>query len=531
MIQKLSRNILQRYGRENENCFIFPTYSVASRCRNFIKKYSKLTPVHSLRILQLSTPRFKETTKEGYIQTNLTATFAIIFFPSSEYYLAKEYWQHSGEGISSRMADFCLEEFSREELSVTSKPISLYHKPGSKCCGYHKVIHDEKQDDHFCKNGEISKESTTFLEERFGRNLDLSLVENAERALRRRISGKINEGYDNDKSILAEDDVYLYPSGMAAIFNAHRLLLQTRDCDLKSVCFGFPYVDTRNILRKFGAGFHFFGFGDDNDLNKLINLLESGEKILALFCEFPSNPLLKCPNLPLIHELAKKFDFLVVVDETIGNFSNIHVLPYADIVVSSLTKVFSGDSNVMGGSLVLNPQGKYYNVLKTGLSNDYERLIWLEDLIYLERNSRDFAERSAKINSTADTVAEIFSKNSLIKSVYYPRLNDSSKYYEICRKKDGGYGGLLSIVFVDPEMAKIFYDTVVTAKGPSLGTNFTLTSPYAILAHYQELDYISQFGVDRNLIRISIGLENEAELCLIFNKALNIAAGLNFKDS
>lgn len=68
-----------------------------------------------------------------------------------------------------------------------------------------------------------------------------------------------------------------------------------------------------------------------------------------MFTEFPGNPLLKSPDLRRIRELADKYDFVVVIDETVGNFLNVNVLPYADIVVSSLTKVFSGDSNVMGG--------------------------------------------------------------------------------------------------------------------------------------------------------------------------------------
>ena len=71
--------------------------------------------------------------------------------------------------------------------------------------------------------------------------------------------------------------------------------------------------------------------------------------ILALFTEFPSNPLLRSANLPRLRALADKYDFLIVIDETIGNFVNVEVLPYSDIVVSSLTKVFSGASNVMGG--------------------------------------------------------------------------------------------------------------------------------------------------------------------------------------
>ena len=54
-----------------------------------------------------------------------------------------------------------------------------------------------------------------------------------------------------------------------------------------------------------------------------------------------------------MRKLADKYDFLLVVDETLGNFVNVEVLPYADIVVSSLSKVFSGDANVMGGRYAL----------------------------------------------------------------------------------------------------------------------------------------------------------------------------------
>lgn len=119
----------------------------------------------------------------------------------------------------------------------------------------------------------------------------------------------------------------------------------------------FSYVDTLKILEKWGPGCHFFGHGSDEEIDQLEALLETESKsspspILALFTELPSNPLLRSANLPRIRALADKYDFLVVVDETIGNFVNVEVLPFADIVVSSFTKIFSGDANVMGGRLV-----------------------------------------------------------------------------------------------------------------------------------------------------------------------------------
>jgi len=109
------------------------------------------------------------------------------------------------------------------------------------------------------------------------------------------------------------------------------------------------------VLQKWGPGCYFLGHGLDSDIDALQSILEKELKsnperpLLALFTEFPSNPLLRSANLPRLRELADRYDFLIVVDETIGNFVNVQVLPYADIVVSSLTKIFSGASNVMGG--------------------------------------------------------------------------------------------------------------------------------------------------------------------------------------
>jgi len=161
------------------------------------------------------------------------------------------------------------------------------------------------------------------------------------------------------------------------------------------------------ILQKWGPGCHFYGFGSSEDLDSLESLLNSGEKILSLFCEFPSNPLLVTPDLKRIRHLADKHDFAVVIDETIGNFINIAVLDCADIVVSSLTKIFSGDSNVMGGSLVLNPHRKYYAQLKETMKGLYEDVVWAQDVVFLERNSRDFIARIHRVNVNAEAVCDV----------------------------------------------------------------------------------------------------------------------------
>lgn len=531
VIQDLANNIEAKYGREGERCMVFPSYSVAKRCREFVKAKSDKSNL-SVRILQLSTaPPEDELEKSLVIESNI----GVIFFPSSEFPLAKNYWQHSGEGISSRMGEYVLKEiFHKEKKPSTYKGSHMKQElQAQRIQQRSPSLSKSLQSPSFSSNEETEKEFNTFIEQKYGRVLDLKFAAQAKVALRRRICGKIDKSHSQEDEMqkarrgkhLSETDVYLYPSGMAAIFNAHHALLQVAETKNKSVCFGFPYVDTLNILKKFGPGVHFFGFGDDESLEDMESQLKSGEiKITALFCECPSNPLLKTPNLKKIRELADEYNFAVVIDETVGNFVNIHVLPYADIVASSLTKVFSGDSNVMAGSLILNPESKMYHTLKKYFDDEYEDLFWAEDALYLERNSRDFAERSAKINETALATVDLLQQNPLISKVYYPSISDTKHYYDAIKTPNGGYGGLISFIFKEPEDAICFFNAVNLHKGPSLGTNFTLACLYAILAHYQELDEIAKWDIDRNLIRISIGLELESDLLGVLNKSLKQAA-------
>jgi cystathionine gamma-synthase len=120
--------------------------------------------------------------------------------------------------------------------------------------------------------------------------------------------------------------------------------------------YSFPYTDTLKVLEKWGPGCYFLGHGLDSSIDELETILEAEQTrspheppILALFMEFPSNPLLRSADLSRLRTLADKYDFLIVVDDSIGNFVNVETLPFADMVATSLTKLFSGDANVMGG--------------------------------------------------------------------------------------------------------------------------------------------------------------------------------------
>ena len=314
------------------------------------------------------------------------------------------------------------------------------------------------------------------------------------------------------------DDVFLYPSGMAAIFSAFRAFQGLRP-QRRSVQFGFPYVDTLKILQRF-SGVQLFRNGDQMELDKLERLLQA-EEIMGLFCEFPGNPLLRSPNLARLSHLAKAHGFPMLVDDTLGGFFNIHAMPGADALATSLTKFFSGQGDVMGGSLVLNPYKPFYDQLKSVLLAEYEDLLFPEDARVLERNSRNFCQRVRRINQTTEQLCDFLRQHPAVERVDYPKYHTTENYRAFL-KPDGGYGGLFSMLLREPARnAPAFFDALRISKGPNLGTNFSLCCPYTILAHYNELDFAESCDVSRYLLRVSIGLEEPNWLIGRFTEALD----------
>ncbi|KAF2858532.1 cystathionine gamma-synthase-like protein [Piedraia hortae CBS 480.64] len=524
-INRLAQRIVNDFGSaETDKAMLFPSTNCAKRCVQFILEQNPDVDRSLIRTLKFVPMEENVSPIEKRVSPRLT----VVIYPKSLWPSAKAFWQHVGEGVSSRRADFCEKAYvegSLVEEGSGARPSSRRPHKGPRRYQKSSASLDSPE--------AVEPDSARFVEERFGRNLDVQFAAQAKFAIRQRIAGSLSVKEPNGttngnspdsssnerRSGFSVDDVYLFPTGMNAIFHAHQTLMKANG-KKPSVMYGFPYVDTLKVLEKFGPGAQFYGLGNSDDLDDLERRLENGEEFLALFCEFPSNPLLRSPNLARIRALADKYNFAVVIDETIGNFLNVHVLPYADILVSSLTKMFSGDSNVMGGSLVVNPNSPHYAALKRVLGTDYEDNLFEEDSIYLERNSRDFASRTRRVNHNAELICELLLKHPAVKQVNYPRCSDTREFYDRCRLPDGGYGGLLSCTFYRIEDAQVFHDNLQTHKGPSLGTNFTLCSPFVILAHYTELEWAARYGCEANLVRFSVGLEDSATLKEVFERAL-----------
>merc|ERR1712091_637931 len=76
---------------------------------------------------------------------------------------------------------------------------------------------------------------------------------------------------------------------------------------------------------------------DLSEVEAALERLEPG----AVIVELPSNPLLRCVDLPAIAELAHSRGIPLIADDTIGTGINLEALPYADLIFTSLTKSFT----------------------------------------------------------------------------------------------------------------------------------------------------------------------------------------------
>ncbi len=328
-------------------------------------------------------------------------------------------------------------------------------------------------------------------------------------ALRQRIA---------DATGVTPDCVYLFSCGMAAIYTLYRALVR-RAPDKPLIQLGFPYVDTLKIMQDFGVPHAFLPRADNADIS-LLHKLTNGGSAAGLFCEFPSNPVLISTDLNAVRQISLRQQFPIVVDDTISTWTNVDLFPAADVVVTSLTKWFTGRGDVMAGSAVLNPKSPFADELRAALNAEYEDCTWGETLILAEELSRDADDRVRQSTATASAVADWLRRQPEIEAVYYPQFRERDMYDKF-RRAEGGYGGLFSFLLKNPEQtSERFYNALEISKGPNLGTTFSLCCPFTLLAHFDELDWAEQCGVSRWLLRLSVGLEPAADLIARLDRAL-----------
>ncbi|MGA0845491.1 MAG: PLP-dependent transferase [Luteolibacter sp.] len=300
--------------------------------------------------------------------------------------------------------------------------------------------------------------------------------------------------------------VAVFSSGMAAITAVVRALPGIAQ-GKKSLQIEFPYVDSLKTQELLGAGVAYLNRADGEAFDEALQRIRQGE-FAGVFTEVPSNPLLRTIDLARVAAACTDGATPLIVDDSAAGNINVDALRFADVLTSSLTKWISGHGDVMAGMAAVRANSPFAAEFTATLQAEATEHapLYVGDAEILISHMKGYAERMRVVNQTGELLAAWLADHPAVEHVWHPSI-ETRENYDAVRRKDGGYGGLLSFVLKNGKKTSKVYDWLPLCKGPGFGTPFTLVCAYPMLAHYHELDWVEACGVSPNLLRLSCGLE------------------------
>lgn len=307
-----------------------------------------------------------------------------------------------------------------------------------------------------------------------------------------------------------------YASGMAAISS---LCLAFGRGGI--ICLGEIYGGTTTFLQQqaavLGITTHCLPADDRTALEQA---LAAGAS-LVLF-ETPANPTLSVTDIEQVAALAHSFDARVAVDNTFATPINQQPLALgADFSVQSATKFLGGHSDLTAG--VVSGSKKDLAILNEWRKS-LGQTIAAEVAHKLKRSLVTLPLRVERHNQNAQALAEFLQQHQAVAKVYYPGLVDAPDH-QLAARQMAGFGGMLSFdVKGGDEKARQVVDNLELIKlAPSLGGAETLaTQPVTTSHHGLPETVLRQAGISAAMIRVSVGLEDKADLIEELNRALSI---------
>lgn len=309
-----------------------------------------------------------------------------------------------------------------------------------------------------------------------------------------------------------------FASGLAAI-DAVLKLLETGD-EIIAIddIYGGAFRQFTHVYQKFGVKVHYV---DVSTPENIIDYITPKTKLLWI--ETPTNPTLKIADLKTLGSIAQSFNLLFCVDNTFA--SPVLQKPIslgADIVIHSATKYLGGHSDLIAGAVVtktdeLGDKIKFIQNASGAILSPFDSWLLIRGIETLHLRVFKHAENALK-------VAQFLKQSELIRNVYYPGLPNHFGH-QIAASQMLAFGGVLSFDFHDDDkvLALAFLKHLKLFKlAESLGGAKSLCCLPSEMTHKSiPREKRLSSGVSDSLIRLSVGLEDAADLTEDLQKALN----------
>lgn len=307
-------------------------------------------------------------------------------------------------------------------------------------------------------------------------------------------------------------------SGMAAISSALLAFLQAGDHVLvtKDV-YGGTYNFITQTAPRFGISHTFV---DCTDLEVVSAAIQVNTK--AIFVETPSNPLLTVLDLRALAQLAQSRQLPLIVDSTFMTPCLQKPLELgADVVVHSATKYINGHGDVLAGFVV--GRKSVIEFIRKRIAGDLGQNLNAWESFLILRGLKTLGMRVRTHCENAQKVAEYLDTHPQIKQVYYPGL-PAHPQHRLAKEQMKGMGGIVSFeVEGGLEAGKRFMDRLSLAM-----ISFSLGDPETLVQHPATMTHCSipaeerlKFGITDGLIRLSVGLEDAADIIADLKQALS----------
>src|SRR6478609_5519717 len=305
-----------------------------------------------------------------------------------------------------------------------------------------------------------------------------------------------------------------FSSGMAATDCALRSLLRPGDhVVIPDDAYGGTFRLIDKVFNQWGVQHTPVPLSDVDAVRAALT-----DRTRLIWVETPTNPLLSIADIAALAELGVARGAKVLVDNTFASPALQQPLTLgADIVLHSTTKYIGGHSDVVGGALVTNDEE--LDAAFGFLQNGAGAVPGPFDAYLTMRGLKTLVLRMQRHSDNAALVAEFLDDHPAIATVLYPGL-PSHPGHDVAARQMSAFGGMVSVRMAGgPEAArKLCASTEIFILAESLGGVESLIEHPGAMTHASTAG--SQLEVPDDLVRLSVGIEDSADLLADLEQAL-----------